>query len=279
MSIQRVVVGFEAPLRARLALATAADLARRMDAELVGLLVENENLIRLAGLPFASEIGFPSALTRGIDPKRMERSLRAMAENSRQVLEAIARRRLAGPASGPSLRWSLRVTRGEAVPQMLSSGDPADLLVIATSLWAPGFAPPPELTRSTVLLLHGNAALAAPALLVCTPGEPAARLAAALAQFSPVFGNDLGLLLLCDDPHAARTWLHTASPAFAKHGLNITATRVVSPHDTESALHAVEHSPAGVIILADARPETAGLRERLRASRRPMLLLPPDSAA
>ena len=57
MTLRRIVVGLDAGPRDRAALEAAAQLAARMQAELVGLFVEDIDLLHLAGLPFAREVG------------------------------------------------------------------------------------------------------------------------------------------------------------------------------------------------------------------------------
>mgnify|MGYP006208676469 CR=1 FL=1 len=67
--------------------AAIARLAREMQAELLGLFIEDAELLRFAALPLAAEIGFPSAAHRKLDPASMERALRAPAAQ-RSVTQA-----------------------------------------------------------------------------------------------------------------------------------------------------------------------------------------------
>ncbi|MGB7837261.1 MAG: universal stress protein, partial [Terrimicrobiaceae bacterium] len=62
MNIRRILVALDASAHSRAALEAACELALGLDAELSGLFVEDINLLRLAQLPFASEISYPSAL-------------------------------------------------------------------------------------------------------------------------------------------------------------------------------------------------------------------------
>jgi len=66
MKIRRVIVGLEPASRNAAKLEAAARLAARMEAELVGLFVENIDLLHFAGLPFAREVGFASATRREV---------------------------------------------------------------------------------------------------------------------------------------------------------------------------------------------------------------------
>lgn len=109
----RIVIELAPGWRERDALQAAAALAGRVDAELVGLFVEDAELLRFAALPFALEIGFASAQRRRLDVTAVERSLHAHA--------AEAERTLASTAERSAIRWSFRVARGFAATELLAA--------------------------------------------------------------------------------------------------------------------------------------------------------------
>jgi hypothetical protein len=109
----RIVIGLAPGSRERGALHAAAALAGRVDAELVGLFVEDTELLRFAALPFALEIGFASAQRRRLDVTAVERSFLADA--------AEAQRTLARTAERGAIRWSFRVARGLATRELLAA--------------------------------------------------------------------------------------------------------------------------------------------------------------
>jgi K+-sensing histidine kinase KdpD len=119
--IRRIIVGMEPAPRNRAVLEAAARLAERMEAELVGLFVENINLLHFAGMPFACETGFASATKRDLDVERMERTLRGLAREAHQSLAAVAGR--------IPVRWSFRVARGSVVAELLAAAAESDLVV------------------------------------------------------------------------------------------------------------------------------------------------------
>jgi nucleotide-binding universal stress UspA family protein len=98
--IRRILVALDASRQSVAALQVAADLASHLEAELVGLFVEDINLLRLAELPFAREVGSYSATRRRLNTRQVERQLKVQAERARRALEAYADR--------ASVRWSLR---------------------------------------------------------------------------------------------------------------------------------------------------------------------------
>jgi hypothetical protein len=86
-------------------------MAAQLDAELVGLFVEDENLLRLAALPCSSEVGFASARVRNLNPGTVERSFHQLAAEARRVLISAAER--------TGVKWSFDVTRGSVVRESL----------------------------------------------------------------------------------------------------------------------------------------------------------------
>lgn len=122
MNIRRILVALDATVEDPSALAVLARMAARLQAELVGMFVEDENLLRASALPFAREIGFPSASRRPLDEGAMARTLRALARR--------AERALADAAAGANARWSFRVARGAVPAELLDAAEAADLLVL-----------------------------------------------------------------------------------------------------------------------------------------------------
>jgi hypothetical protein len=80
-----------------------ARLARELEAELLGLFIEDVELLRFASLPFAREIGSASASMRALSVSELERQFRAQARELERTMAAIL-----GPEPGG---WSLRVER------------------------------------------------------------------------------------------------------------------------------------------------------------------------
>jgi len=110
--IRRIVVGFDAGAWRSETLRELAALAVETQAELVGVFIEDIDLLQLARLPFAAEVGHSSAARRGLDPATLERELRARAEALRRALAAVL-----DPAR---VAWSFRVAR-EAPSQVLAT--------------------------------------------------------------------------------------------------------------------------------------------------------------
>lgn len=120
---RRIVVLLDASAPGRAALEAAAARAAELDAELVAVFVEDADLLHLAGMPFAREIGFPSATRHELEVPAMERKLRQRAEEARLSVAGLARRR--------PLQWSFQVARGVLTEEILAAAAEADLIVEA----------------------------------------------------------------------------------------------------------------------------------------------------
>lgn len=122
LPMRRILVALDASTHSRAALDNAVDLAARVEAELLGLFVEDANLLQLAALPFAREVGSAAGAARPLNAAAMERSLKAQAERARLALAAAA--------SAARLRWSFRVVRGEVAAELVAASFDADLVSI-----------------------------------------------------------------------------------------------------------------------------------------------------
>jgi hypothetical protein len=123
LKVRRIAVVLEPGASADTVLEAAAALAARMEAELEGLFVEDMDLLHLAALPFAREIGIASAMARALDAANIERWMRTVAEDVRRALAAAAGR--------STLRWSFRVTRGSPLAELCAAAAAADLVLTA----------------------------------------------------------------------------------------------------------------------------------------------------
>lgn len=104
-------------------LEAAAALAARLDAELEALFVEDEELLRLAALPFACELGLTSAVRRPLHDQDIERTLRSRAARSQATLAAAATR--------THVRWSFRVIRGQVASCVSEAAVQADIVTLS----------------------------------------------------------------------------------------------------------------------------------------------------
>lgn len=123
--IKRILVALDTSSHSLAAMQAAVQLAAHLKAELLGVFVEDIDLLRLAGLPFAQEIHYPSGATRQMESQRLEQDLRGQA--------AQARRALAEAAEQARLSWSFRVVRGQVTAELLTAAAEVDLLSLGVA--------------------------------------------------------------------------------------------------------------------------------------------------
>ncbi len=119
---KRILVALDTSARGQAALQAAVQLATSISAELQGLFVEDEDLVRLASLPFVREVDVTSALSRPLQVAEMERELRAVAEQTQQAF--------ASALGQLNLAWTFRIVRGTLTHASLAAAGDADMLVI-----------------------------------------------------------------------------------------------------------------------------------------------------
>lgn len=120
MPIRRIVVAIDASPSSVTALEAAAELAAILEAEVLGLFVEDVNVLRWSSLPFAREMGAVSATRRRLTSADVERHLRVQAGRARQALATVQAR------SG--VRTSFQVARGMVSEELLRILTAEDML-------------------------------------------------------------------------------------------------------------------------------------------------------
>lgn len=126
--IRRILIAIDASPASQAALNLAADLAKRYQAELIGIYVEDINLLRSADIPFTEEVGTFSGASRQIDSSHIERELKAQGKRVEQLLSSIAEK--------ANLRWTFRSTRGLIPSELLAAASESDLIILGKSGWS-----------------------------------------------------------------------------------------------------------------------------------------------
>jgi nucleotide-binding universal stress UspA family protein len=127
-TVRRILLAIDASPHSLAALNAAAELSAQLDAELVGLFVEDINLLRLADLSFARQVGFHSASAREFSRQQIEQELRAQANRAKRAL-AIASQKA-------RLRSNFRVVRGVISNELLQAAMDADLVILGKASWS-----------------------------------------------------------------------------------------------------------------------------------------------
>lgn len=122
-SASKILVALDTASECLSTLEMAARVAAQTQAELVALFIEDSDLIRLAGLPFACELNRSSGTERRLEPPLMARALRAQQQRVNQALVQI-KQRLA-------VETSLRVVQGHYMSEAVTAARDVDILVLA----------------------------------------------------------------------------------------------------------------------------------------------------
>lgn len=259
LAIRRILVAIDTSAHSLAALEVAARLAASVHAELVGLFVEDENLLRLAALPFANEVRWPFSSRRGLDQARMERELHLMASQ--------ARRALALAAEQAETEWTFRVVRGTVSEEVLNAALEADLLTLGrasrplTRRVRLGSTAQAAAIRSRhlVLLARKNADPELPIVVTYDGSQVAGRVLDAAVQMAQVSDSNLVVLVMADEAEHAPQLAEEAS----KHLENRVAHAEYRylPNNGEEKLSTVlQQERGGLIVLG-------GESERLRGQR------------
>lgn len=246
--VRRILVALDASAQSVAALKAAVILAAKLRADIEGLFVEDANLIRIATLPAARRMVFPSATEEPVDRSLMERELK--------VLALRARRSLAMLADPFGIRWSFRVVRGKVTVEVLTAATGSDLLTVGKSGWS--------LARRMQLgSTAENAAINAPKalLLVKQPlaldrpvvalfdGSPLAEQALkAAVWFAVDFQVRLTVFLAADSPQSAKSLERQAAPLIRAKGVKIRF-RPLFVTDALRVADALESEAGGLLIL------------------------------
>lgn len=116
----KIVVGFDSSASEELANA-AAELARALEAEVLGIFVEAPSARRLAALPFTVMIEH-SGRAQALDVERLDALLAAAAERARNELASAALR--------GRVPVSFKIARGVLLDELASAADERDLVVV-----------------------------------------------------------------------------------------------------------------------------------------------------
>ena len=234
----RVIVAV-GPAADPLVLAAAARLARSGDAELATFFIEDINLLRLAELPFAIEIGMVSSTMRRLGVSDIERALKRQAAELRQVLAEMT--------AAAQLDWTFEMVRGRPARVLLEAAGKGDLVVLTgAAVRTLAHTALTAAMRSALaeILSGARSRRARPVAAALHPGPGALRVLAAAHRLAQANAADLLLL------HARRGAQETELLSLAEDWLGErgAAARVMPLPDLAPA--SVAHALAGASVEA-----------------------------
>jgi nucleotide-binding universal stress UspA family protein len=260
LTIRRILVALDASPHSLSALEAAAELAASFQAELLGLFIEDINLLRSAEMPFAQEVGLASGRLRRLDSQLVERQLQARANQARRAMAAAAER--------ARVRWSFETASGQIVSRLLAAALDVDILILGKAGWSGqrrlgshARAVISQQKGPTLVLQHG-VHLELPVLVLYDGSAATQRSLAAAAQLVQERGGYLVLLLLAESLQRAHD-LEADLASQLRDQLPEIRYRWLTSADVATLCQAIHSEGGGVLVL---HPGTPSLDEETLAS-------------
>lgn len=200
---RRILMALDSATEDISAVETAAALAARLRAELLGLFVEDIDLVRLAEHPEVSTFSTLSATRQSLVADHLKRALRVQLARSRHAMEQAAQRR--------RIRYTFEVRQGRLTAEVLTAAGNADLVIVgwtggvSTALLTRGREGPlaaacvlAEEAPHSVLLLRPGASAGGPLLLAYDGSVSAGQALAAAIEIADEDGGRIEIALLAD---------------------------------------------------------------------------------
>jgi nucleotide-binding universal stress UspA family protein len=255
--IRRILVALDASSGSLAALRASAGLAAALQAELVGLFVEDVNLIRLSALPFAQEVRWPSARRQQLNEQLMEQQLRLRA--------SVARRALALAADQLEVAWTFTVVRGRVTEAVMEACLDADLLSLGRasrtmarrSRMGSTARAVAERSPRSVLLARQASDMDWPVVVTYDGSELARRGLAAGIRLAQRYENNLIVLILGEDRESAAPLVGEVQAQIEPIPLHVDF-RFVSAGDADQLVAIVRDQSCSLVILAGETPSLRG---------------------
>lgn len=121
-TLRRILVALDASPHSRAALDAAVRLATGFDAEIEGLFIEDETLLRAAQLPFCKEVRAHTAPPKQLNDRRIQRQLRHQAEYAEHTLQQVAEE--------AEVPYNFQTVQGDVTRELLQAAAQVDLVVL-----------------------------------------------------------------------------------------------------------------------------------------------------
>ena len=231
------------------ALDAALRLAADLDAEVLGLFVEDVNLLRLAGMPFASEVRTMSAESRDLSSERMENEMRSQAARARRLFNA--------RTSAARVRARFEVVRGQVSFEILQAAREADLLTLGRV--SHPLTPRMILgsTARAAMRLPGSVLLSARppgdgnVVMVCISGGDHSWRALETAAALVTPDGTLVVLFLAADEERGEALHQQVLPWLARRNMSFTARRI-GASTIANLVHAARAEACSILVVEGA---------------------------
>lgn len=260
----RVVVAIDMSVASTLALVSAAEIAAVTGGELLGVLVEDINLVRLAQLPDTIELGVLSASRRTLDLDHLERSLAALARRARQELSRTA--------AQASVAWSFEVVRGPVLAEVQRIAEGAGLVALGRSSRGFGSERPGSTARGLIAAGRQSVWLQHPSgpeghlVLVCGAVAAAEALVTAAARLKRAARDGVVLLVAAPTMEQAADVERAVLTRLTTHRLRLTLSRRLVVPVADQVVATVKALRPGVLVIGVDDPHVIPLLDEVPCS-------------
>ncbi|MDR8393925.1 universal stress protein [Aliifodinibius sp. S!AR15-10] len=122
IKLRRILVAIDPSSHSRAALRAAAGLAKKMEAQIHGLFVQEENWHKVSRLPFVSTVNELTGDTHTLEEQYLQKQIEMLAHRLRRQLKAISHRN--------KISHSWRTVQGRVEDEILQAAEDADLITI-----------------------------------------------------------------------------------------------------------------------------------------------------
>ena len=270
----RIVVGFTSASNADSATAAAAVLASVIEAEIVGLYVQEEIMLDLAEFPFARVLDFDSPKPRVVSRQLMQEAFARTA--------AVCKQALSKHAGKAQLNWSFRSQQGDFDATVEAAAGLGDYVVLPFETHGIGMHSllhalrmvPAGVGGVVVAALHRQRRSTGPIVAIDDGDETGARTVTLAARLATLEGRSLHLFVIAAaDADAERIKARAAALVDNKQAM--TTHRFV-PGSPKSIAAGLAHlSPYFVVGDLDGEPirDDKIAASLFRAAQAPVLLL------
>lgn len=248
--LRRILLALDAAGADAETLDAVAGVAAALEAELVGVFLEDQALLVAADLPVTWSWPRSGAGRRPLDARLMARALRVSAARASAALASVAARR--------RVRWSFRVASGELSDRVFAEAAAGDLLALASrdrAFRRRGIEVVQHAVRGqsccSLLLMRGDGRMRRPIVALY---DGSARVLVLALRLAEAFALPLRILAVGKTPRAA-----DSQAAAARDWLSgrETATRIkvkpfVADEDVGAMIESIQSEGPGLVV-ADRR--------------------------
>jgi nucleotide-binding universal stress UspA family protein len=248
LEIRRILVTLDDSFRSIKRVEIAVELAASLKAELIGLFVEDTNLLRIAELPFAREIAMFSPVGRQIRLEQLHWELRAHSERMRRAL--------ASATAARKVPWEFRVARGPVVAEVLAAAIESDLMIVGRKTWTHtgarrlGSTVRMILTRGQgmTLIIEEHVSWSVPVSLIFDGSDLSFKALNVAAHLAQIREGRLSVFIVASDRETARRMQARVFGRLANLGLDAKFRLLINPSVNTLAWLVQIHGSGPVVL-------------------------------